>query len=711
MDAAQRLQPKLRMVLNGSDRVNAIRAEHCAALASEVSEEEVPFVRGQGAVPVTKRVITEVRGKLGGQVAQQSKVNVFVRLTDIGVDQVSAVTNAPADVWAAVTSSAGEGALSDRASGVIRKLDMATATIDLRTLRKLQTEGVPGVAFVEMGEPLESPTPTDITKKSEPTLVLRKIGDGRVHHFGRDVLIGIVDVQGFDFAHADFLTADRQGTRFVAIWDQGGNARPHPSERERLSSVLPFRRAAFDYGAEFLKRDLDTAIAHRANSPGSLPPQFLERQSQTEAGSHGTHVASIAAGNRGVCREARIAAVLIALPEEDLDRRRSFYDSTRLAHAIDYLLAVGDELGLPVAINVSLGTNGHAHDGSSTLNRWVDAAMSNPGRAVVVAAGNAGQEEPEFEGDIGYTMGRIHTSGRVPAKGLATVVEWIVVGNSILDLSENEMEVWYRSQDRLAVTIWTPSGHKVGPVAPGQFIENRQLPGGSFISIYNELYHPANGENYIAAYLSPFFGSSGVIGVPAGVWRVRLEGLDIRDGRFHAWIERDDPRRLGRSGNRDEWVFPSFFAKRSFVDTSTVSSLACGQRIISVSNLDEARGRIHHTSSQGPTRDERLKPDLAAPGTQIVAADGFQRDPNAWVAMTGTSMAAPYVTGVVGLMLSAKRDLTAAQIEGILRRTAVPLPGIDYRWQDNSGFGVIDPQACLDEAIKVSQRTDLTARR
>ena len=75
-------------------------------------------------------------------------------------------------------------------------------------------------------------------------------------------------------------------------------------------------------------------------------------------GSHATHVASIAAGNRGVCRNATIAAVLISLPKEDEDRRLSFYDSSRLADAVDYLLQLARNSSKPVVINISLGTNG-----------------------------------------------------------------------------------------------------------------------------------------------------------------------------------------------------------------------------------------------------------------------------------------------------------------------------------------------------------------
>ena len=75
--------------------------------------------------------------------------------------------------------------------------------------------------------------------------------------------------------------------------------------------------------------------------------------------------------------------------------------------------------------------------------------------------------------------------------------------------------------------------------------------------------------------------------------------------------------------------------------------------------------------------------------------------------MTGTSMASPFVAGVVGLMLAMEPRLTAAQIEAIIRRTARPLPGASFAWTNDAGFGVIDPEACLDEAERLDERKDL----
>ena len=68
---------------------------------------------------------------------------------------------------------------------------------------------------------------------------------------------------------------------------------------------------------------------------------------------------------------------------------------------------------------------------------------------------------------------------------------------------------------------------------------------------------------------------------------------------------------------------PLLLLGETYVDNSTLSSLACGPRVIGVANLDEARELHQRHLSQGPTRDGRSKPEIAAPGTDIVAACGF----------------------------------------------------------------------------------------
>ncbi|HEY7191351.1 MAG TPA: S8 family serine peptidase [Vicinamibacterales bacterium] len=671
-ETLKKIQPKLRMIADGDSVVNVVRAERCGALAVENKQllRDVVTKRGAHAAPVTLADLrVKPKPRALSQITRDVLANVFVYLRDSESEDLPA-GNRP----------------------YARRGRIAQVQARLSDLPKLASRD--SVAYVEIAEALKAPTPSLAElRPAAPSPSLRRFGKPSAHRYGEGVLIGIIDVQGFDFAHPDFL--DHRGrTRFVRIWDQGGDSRPGPHETGQ-----------FSYGAEFRDTHLNAAIA--ASPALGLPATDIEKQSQMVEGSHGTHVASIAAGNRGVCRRSQIAGVLISLPRADEDRRKSFYDSSRLADAVDYLLALGDELGLPVSINISLGTNGHSHDGSAAVTRWIDAALATPGRAITVAAGNAGQERGETDDDLGWIMGRIHSSGAIPAAGLVRDLEWVVVGNGVMDVSENEMEIWFNAQDRIAVSIKPPGKDWIGPVEPREFMQNRMLADGTMLSIYNEVFHPANGLNYASLYLSPFFAKSDIIGVAAGTWLVRLHAREIRDGRYHAWIERDDPHRLGRVGQREAWAFPSFFTQQSLVDNTTVSSLGCATRVITVANLDAVRNRISISSSQGPTRDGRQKPDVAAPGTAIAAAKGFADRHDQWLSLSGTSMASPFVTGVIGLMLAMNPRLTAAQIEGIIRRSATPLPGASFEWANDAGFGVIDPDACLREVALVNERTDL----
>lgn len=668
----RKLAPRLRQILSDDLATNALRAEWAPDLVipdpaslSSLPRLEAPSPSFASPIDFSKPAGQEmIREETGLEL-----VNAFVELS---TDDLQV----PKSVRELVTVTG-------------RKQNLLTVMVRKHDLESLSRES--SVLAVDPGERIVFSPPIELAVAGEPDAGTRQVDHEPWHRGGAGVLIGLVDVGGFDFAHPDFLDTDGQ-TRFVRIWDQGGDTRPPPQ--------------GFNYGAELAAKQMNAALA--AAPDYGIPPQRLEPQSQMAESSHATHVASIAAGRRGICPNALIAGVLLSFPTEGGDPRRQFHDSTRIAHAVDYLFALGQSLGVPVSINISLGTNGHAHDASSPVSRWIDRALTTWGRSVSVAAGNAGQEAPARPGDLGFVMGRIHTAGRIPAAGLSQDIEWIVGGDGIVDISDNELVIWYGSQDRFAVKIRPPDSDQWTEwVYQGQYLETSSLPGNTQVRIYNDVYVPANGHNRITCQLSPHHGEQGVLGIRSGTWLVRLHGLDVRDGAYHGWIERDDPRRMAKLGYEQDWSFPSFFSSRSNVDDSSISSLACGYRIIAVANLDAKNERLHITSSQGPTRDGRQKPEIAAPGTNIVAANGFSMDPEQlWVSMTGTSMASPYVAGVAGLMLSVDRHLTADQIAGIMRRTAMPLPGTDYRWQNSVGFGGVDPHACVREAYWIHRQRD-----
>jgi hypothetical protein len=111
------------------------------------------------------------------------------------------------------------------------------------TLKEIPTLRGPDAVPVALGNLKKKPRAPRLKKVSRaprlsdlhpgpPSTSARRFAEGASKHkYGADVLIGIIDVQGFDFAHPDFLDANGK-TRFVSIWDQGGDARPSPYDRD-----------------------------------------------------------------------------------------------------------------------------------------------------------------------------------------------------------------------------------------------------------------------------------------------------------------------------------------------------------------------------------------------------------------------------------------------------------------------------------------------
>ena len=532
-----------------------------------------------------------------------------------------------------------------------------------------------GVEYIEAG------------RMMAPTLdgSISEIGADKVHSpgssqtplTGTGVIVGIID-RGFDFTSDDFR--DRHGaTRIAFLWDQ--SLTPKSGERS------PNR---FNYGVEYDASDIDRALQAR-------DPFALVRHCP-ELAAHGTHVAGIAVGNGrassagfpadrfiGVAPEASI--IFVHAAADDVDG--SFTDSAHVAEAISYVFEKATELGMPCVINMSLGQNGGSHDGESVVERAIDRLLEQRGRAFVVAAGN----EHSWRG---------HASGTL-LEGQQRVLHWKVGGGLLLpggvttgpgqgDSTPNELEIWYSSRDQLHLTLTSPTGESTITVAPGE-TRVHSFANGNQAFIASERFSALNGDARIYVEVSP--GSAAV--VASGEWQVNLLAHQIGDGRFDAWIERDI--RLDSNQFADQ----SFLAGGDFDPVMTLATPATTRRGIAVANYDHAIDALSGSSSRGPTRDGRLKPEVAAPGTGIRSscALGGQVVPSTGklapvrVRKTGTSMSAPHVAGVVALMLEKQPRLSATQIRKIVIAAARP-PTAVSPFDNGWGFGKLDAAAATD---------------
>ena len=547
-----------------------------------------------------------------------------------------------------------------------------TYTVNVPLSELADLGGDPGVKFVEAGREIAAALDTSREAiRARPEDLPADTG-----YDGAGVVIGVID-WGCDFTLDDFR--DDAGSRIEFLWDQ--SLQPQPGEHSPVG---------FGYGVEYNKAAINRALR--------TPTPFEVVRHTPDPSSHGTHVLGVAAGNgRSSDHEypadrfvgVAPAASLVFVQPARSKAAEALTDSTRVVDAVSYIFEKARALRRPCVVNLSLSQNGGSHDGESLVERIIDQFLEEPGRAFVVVAGN----EHVWRG---------HASGTVAA-GAPRVLHWKVGGGlgpdgtvqpEGPDRTANEMEIWYSSEDRFRVTVADPSGTVVGELEPDDAPLDRALDDGNQVFIDSERFTALSGDARIFIELHP--GTSGKKEVRGGVWTVTLEPAgEVRNGRFHAWIERD------RRSPANNYADQSYFAAADATAEATVGTPGTARRSICVASYDHraAAAVPHPASGRGPTRDGRRKPDVAAPGVAIVSSAALGGRPAApgarpvRVAMTGTSMAAPHVAGVVALLLEKNPRLTAAQIVRILAASARPVEGGDpAAW----GAGRLDARQALD---------------
>lgn len=478
------------------------------------------------------------------------------------------------------------------------------------------------------------------------------IGADEVHGLspavlGEGVIVAAVDT-GIDYSHLDFrYDANGDGfeesSRILAIWDQ------------------TFGMFGIRYSQEEIEADL---VGGYGADAGTV------RQSDLDG--HGTHVMGIAAGDGSASAYGFVGVA----PEASLIVVKTTFFTSDILHGVEYVFDTADSLGLPAVVNLSLGGHEGPHDGTSLFEQGLDELADRPGRAIVVSAGNEGAQE-------------IHAASTLYGGSMSYEI----------DPSDTEVElsVWYPGASRFTVAV-TPPGEDPIVVPWGTETGAVVTPAG-IVRVDNAWagVNPNNGDNeaFVRIYGLGSFTP----------WRISVSDAG-GGGRFDAWVTSgtatlaggDSASTIDEPGNADNVITVGAYTTKA-----TWLSQGGDQDYTSQYTV----GTVASFSSRGPTRDGRVKPEVAAPGAWICAAlsedagwqSTFLHPDGVHTMELGTSMAAPHVSGTIALMFAVDPDLTPADVRDVLTSTAtqdgrtgsVPNPV----W----GWGKLDAAAAVQEVI------------
>jgi subtilisin family serine protease len=550
--------------------------------------------------------------------------------------------------------------------------------------------------------------------------VAENAGAGR----GQGVALGIVD-SGIDISHPDLRNAD--GTTRVAWWiDFTQNpAGRHPQLESALGCSPEVGLRCQILAAADLDERLQNGVA------GDEPSDPV---------GHGTHVASIAAGN-GLASGSGFVGVA---PEATLIVARVTGGAGTIADsdvvlATSFVFERAAELGMPAVVNLSLGGDFGAHDSSSELSRALAAFVgpSSPGRAIVVAGGNSGEVYTGLLTDAAEQLG-IHTELTVSAAAPVELPLLTPMPASGADTTRATLFVWINlyPSETLSVGLALPDGSRIDPILEGEVASTDSgelaaivlhgLGGGEAEALIDDF------SELSADQLLPSAGAAVIL--IDGAWsagapfQILLEG----EGRAEAWVQSEGDLAPER-GSLGALFTGATAAQTVTIPASDADLIAVGASInrvgwiasdgtrVSVEGIASAQplalGAAAFFSSAGPNATGDIKPDLLAPGAFVIGAMASSADPRSggrgvfsgglcsgaacqvvsdgYAVTAGTSMAAPMVSGAAALLLEVNPSLTLPELRAVLQAGSSPLalaPDVSGR----EGGGTLDVAGAFD---------------
>ncbi len=462
---------------------------------------------------------------------------------------------------------------------------------------------------------------------------------------GKGVLIAVLD-SGIDYASADFRKEDGT-TRIRSLWDQTLEGKPP---------------TGYNMGTEFTEEQINEALRQR--TPADT---YRQVRSQDFSG-HGTPVAAIAAGNgrgsagaryAGVAPEAELLIVKLGAAKPD-----QFPRTSELIQGLNYVLKKALEYQMPVAVNISFGNTYGAHNGTSLLEYFIDAASDFWKNVICAGSGNEGTA-------AGYAKISFREEAEAPEKDAGRFAG--AENERVVELAVQEpeptlnLQIWKSYTDEILFSIESPSGVMAGPFSEKPGAQRFLLEDTEILLYYGEP-SPYSVSQEIFLEFLPREDY-----INAGIWKIHAVPVKVVDGLVQMWLPAQQVLNRGTA-----------FLRPSQEETITIPATA--SKVITVGAYDARTLAYADFSGRGEE-----KPDLVAPGVGVVtlAAGGEYR------AFTGTSFAVPFATGSAALLMEwgivCGNDpyLYGEKVKAYFRKGARQLPGYQRYPNGQVGYGAL----------------------
>lgn len=507
---------------------------------------------------------------------------------------------------------------------------------------------------------------------------------------GRGVVVGVQDI-GFDLTHPNFYSADMSRYRIKALWDQ--------LSRDTIGSTLYV-------GRDYVGREALLKLKHP-----------IDGETQT----HGTHTAGIAAGSgaegngavspyRGMACDADLVLVDNAADNASLIDPRDYYKFTYATDALGfkYIFDYAERMHQPCVINFSEGSSQDFH-GYDQLYYELLAKLIGPGRIIVSSAGNDGARNSYIHKNIGkeragaFIMGNEKRFSCTAKSKQAFTFRVSVYDNvsspQIVDISTVNV---CNAQDSLLTDSLLVGGKKYK---------------------WRVLAYPNSYDTSETAYDFQLSSPSKLGDSPQVSLQVMGRDADIELYRMSGYMF---PHSLDPVLDAGDCRY-TIFSPSSSPDVICVGSTSYRTQFVNYLGekkvYDSGQKGIRSAfSAMGPTLDGRIKPDVMAPGQNIISSYStfFINNPKnvnasvksdvrhfeyngrtyAWNANAGTSMSAPVVTGAIALWLQANPTLTPADCLEIFAKTCSHYDTSLSYPNNLYGYGQIDVAAGLREVLR-----------